>query len=70
MTDDLPIFRDQRQGLAEHLDRADAAMQQDQRIAAAVDLVLHPETVHLGIITDEFIETELLTLPGDQLRHA
>jgi len=49
--DDLPPFCEQRENFAEHLDRADAAMQQDQRFPGAVDLVVHLETVHLGVVT-------------------
>jgi hypothetical protein len=44
--DNLPAFCEQQQDLAEHLDRASAAMQQDQRLAYAVDLVVHAEAVH------------------------
>ena len=44
--DNLPAFCEQQQGLAEHLDRAGAAMQQDQRLADAVDLVVYAEAVH------------------------
>src|SRR3712207_3307493 len=45
-SNDLPAFCEQPQDLPEHLDRADATMQQDKRPAGAVDLVIHLETVH------------------------
>jgi hypothetical protein len=47
--DDPATFREQRQHLSEHLDLADAPVQQDQGLAFAVDLVVHLETVHRSV---------------------
>ena len=38
---DLPFLREQRQDFTEHLDGADAAVQQNQGLAFAVNLVVH-----------------------------
>jgi hypothetical protein len=50
-SDDPPALCKQRQDLAEHLDRADAAVQQDQRLPGTVDLVVRVEAVHIGVVT-------------------
>jgi hypothetical protein len=40
----------QRQDLAEHLDGADAAMQQHQGFAGAVNLIVYAEAIHGSVI--------------------
>ena len=44
-TDDPATFCQQRQNLSEHLDSPHAAVQQDQWLAFAVNLVLHLEAI-------------------------
>ncbi len=50
-SDDLPVLGEGRQQFAEHLDRANAAMQQDQRLSGAVDLIVQMEAVHGSVAT-------------------
>jgi hypothetical protein len=47
---DLPVSSEQRQYLAEHLDRADTAVKQDQGLPFAVNLIVHLEAVHRGVV--------------------
>jgi hypothetical protein len=44
--DDLAAGSQRRHGRAEHLGRPEAAMEQDQRLAGAVDLVAELDAVH------------------------
>ena len=47
--DDLVVVRERRQERAEHLARAEAAVQQDQRPTGAVDLVVEVDPVDVGV---------------------
>src|SRR5207249_5714819 len=47
--DDLTAFRERREVGAEHLDGAETAVQQDQRPARAVDLVVELDVVHVRV---------------------
>ena len=54
-TDDPATFCQQRQNLSEHLDSPHAAVQQDQWLAFAVNLVLHLEAIDPCVIASGFV---------------
>ncbi len=47
--DNLTASREQRQDVGEHAGQAKAAMQQQERLAAAMDFVVQVKTVHRGV---------------------
>src|SRR3989442_12276693 len=58
--DDLPAFGERREVGAEHLDRSETAVQQDERSAGAVGLVIELDAVHVRVVA----HTVRLTSPG------
>jgi hypothetical protein len=61
-TDNLPAFRELRQDLAEHLDRAETPVQQDQRFPLAMDLVVKLEPVHRSVVACVLVHDSLPTI--------
>ncbi len=47
--DHLPSLGERREGLGEHVGRAHSAVQQDQRLSRAVDLIVELEAVDRGV---------------------
>src|SRR5438445_678117 len=48
--DELPAFGERREVGAEHLDRSETAMQQDERSAGSVGLVIELDAVHVRVV--------------------
>ncbi len=47
--DDLPLLRERGQQRAEHVDRTESAVQQEQRLAVTVDLVVVVDAVRFDV---------------------